>query len=124
MIRRIYWIGPNKTKEDGEDIVIETEDGKQFSFYLNKNLSMNKSASFNTLADDLIGSDVEKMFDDEYIRKWNKLAQDFIKIIYENANKNIQIHIEKFINPTRIDSIGWFQYFDIKHRESKIQSAR
>ena len=120
-IRRIYWIGPNKTKEDNEDIVIETEDGKQFSFYLNKNLSMSKSSSFMTFADELIGQRIEQLYSEEYISKWNKLIQDWVKIIYENANKNIQIHIEKFIDPQRIDSLGWFEYFDLKHRDPRFK---
>jgi hypothetical protein len=121
-IRRIYWIGPNKTKENSENIVIETEDGKQFSFYLNKNLSMSKSASFNTFADDLIGTEIEKLYSEEYINKWNKLVQDWVKIIYENVNKNIQIHIEKFIDPTRIDTLGWFEYFSLKHRDPRYKN--
>jgi len=121
-IRRIYWIGPNKTKENSESIVIETEDGKQFSFYLNKNLSMSKSASFNTFADDLIGTEIEKLYSEEYINKWNKLVQDWVKIIYENVNKNIQIHIEKFIDPTRIDTLGWFEYFSLKHRDPRYKN--
>lgn len=120
-IRRIYWIGPNKTKEDNEDIVIETEDGKQFSFYLNKNLSMSKSSSFMTFADELIGQRIEQLYSEEYISKWNKLIQDWVKIIYENANKNIQIHIEKFIDPQRIDSLDWFEYFDLKHRDPRFK---
>jgi hypothetical protein len=120
-IRYIFW-NLNKTKENSEDIVIETEDGKQFSFYLNKNLSMSKSASFNTFADDLIGTEIEKLYSEEYINKWNKLVQDWVKIIYENANKNIQIHIEKFIDPTRIDTLGWFEYFDLKHRDPRYKN--
>jgi len=121
-IRRIYWIGPNKTKEDNEDIVIETEDGRQFSFYLNKNLSMSKSSSFMTFADDLIGQRIDRLYSEEYISKWNKLIQDWVKIIYENSNKNIQIHIEKFIEPERIDSLGWFEYFDLKHRDPRFKN--
>jgi hypothetical protein len=120
-IRYIFW-NLNKTKENSEDIVIETEDGRQFSFYLNKNLSMSKSASFNTFADDLIGTEIEKLYSEEYINKWNKLVQDWVKIIYENANKNIQIHIEKFIDPTRIDTLGWFEYFDLKHRDPRYKN--
>mgnify|MGYP003352748583 CR=1 FL=1 len=38
-IKRIYWIGPNKDDDYQEDIVIELLDGKQYSLYLNKNLS-------------------------------------------------------------------------------------
>ena len=121
-IRNIYWIGPNKTKENGEDIVIETTDGKQFSFYLNKNLSMSKSASFNTFADDLIGTDIDKLYSDEYIKKWNKLVQHWVKLIYENVNKNMQLHIEKFIDPSRIDTLGWFEFFEIKHLDPRYKN--
>ena len=122
LIKRIYWIGPNKKKDNSEDIIIETEDGKQFSFYLNKNLSMSKSASFNTFADDLIGTEIEKLYGEEYIPKWNKLVQEWVKIVYENSNKNIQMHIEKFIDPKRIETLGWFEYFDIKHREERYKN--
>ena len=37
-IQSIYWIATNKQKEYDEDIVIELTDGRQFSFYLNKNI--------------------------------------------------------------------------------------
>jgi hypothetical protein len=65
-IAKIYWIGPNKDKEHQEDIVLETLDGKQFSFYLDKNLSSQKTASFNLFADDLIGGDIDKLYKEEY----------------------------------------------------------
>ena len=120
LIQNIFW-NIERTKDHSEDIVIELKDGRQFSFYLNKNLSGSKSASFNTFADDLIGNAIDKLYNEEYIRKWDKLAQDWIKIIYENANKNFQIHIEKFIDPKRIDSIGWFELFEIKHRDPRYK---
>jgi hypothetical protein len=118
-IKKIYWIGPNKTKENSEDIVIETNDGVQYSFFLNKNLSMSKSASFNTFADDIIGNQIERIHDEEYITKWNKLVQEWVRIIYENANKNIQLQIEKFIDPKRIENISWFEYFNFKNRDPR-----
>lgn len=121
MISKIYWIGPNKTKENAEDIVIETTDGKQYSFYLNKNLSMTKSLSFNIFADDIIGQDIEQLYSEEYISKWDKLIQNWVRVIYENAKKGIQIHIEKFIDPSRINTIGWFEFFDIKHRDPRFK---
>jgi hypothetical protein len=120
-IKTIYWIGPNKDKEYGEDIVIETLDGKQFSFYLNKNLASQKSASFNLFADDLIGTDIDKLYKEEYLPKWDKLTQEWIRILYENSNKNIQQHIEKFIDTKRIDSIGYFEYYDIRHKDPKFK---
>jgi ABC-type antimicrobial peptide transport system permease subunit len=72
-IRYIYWIGPNKNDDYNEDIVIELNDGKQYSIFLNKNLSNTKTSSFNTFAEVLIGDDINRMFDEEYLPKWNKL---------------------------------------------------
>jgi L-rhamnose mutarotase len=83
-IKAIYWIGPNKTDDFKEDIVLETLDGKQYSFYLNKNISNQKSASFNLFADDLIGTDIDKLYKEEYLTKWDKLTQEWIKLLYEN----------------------------------------
>lgn len=121
MISKIYWIGPNKDEEHGEDIVIETKIGDQYSFYLNKNLTLQKSASFNSFAEDLIGEDLDNLFKEDNIGKWDKLTQEWVKIIYENSNKNIQAHIEKFIDAKRIDSIGYFEYFDIRHRDPRFK---
>jgi hypothetical protein len=120
-ITKVYWIGPNKTTDANEDIVVELNDGRQFSFYLNKNISSSKTSSFNTFAEDLIGPDLDKLFSDEYLPKWNKLVQQWITIIYENANKNIQSYIEKFIDPKRIETINYFEYFDIRHSDPKYK---
>jgi L-rhamnose mutarotase len=120
-IKYIYWIGPNKTDDYNEDIVIELTDGKQYSIFLNKNLSNTKTSSFNTFAEILIGEDINRMFDDEYLPKWNKLTQEWIRVIYENANKNIQKHIEKFIDPKRIDTIDYFTYFNIRHSDPRFK---
>jgi hypothetical protein len=120
-IRKIYWIGPNKSKDFNEDIVIETTEGKQFSIFLNKNLSTQKTASFNTFADDLIGPNMEKLYSDEYMPRWNKLTQEWVKLLYENADKPIQRHIEKFIDPRRIDTMGYFEYFDIRHQDPRYK---
>jgi len=120
-IERIYWIGPNKDKEHMEDIVIELNDGSQFSMLLNKNLSTQKTASFNSFTDDLIGDNTGKLFSDEYLPHWNKMTQEWVKNIYENANNNIQKHIEKFIDPRRIDTLGYFEYFDIRHQDPKFK---
>jgi hypothetical protein len=120
-IRYIYWIGPNKNDDYNEDIVIELNDGKQYSIFLNKNLSNTKTSSFNTFAEVLIGDDINRMFDEEYLPKWNKLTQEWIKVIYENANKNIQKHIEKFIDPKRIETIDYFTYFNIRHSDPRFK---
>ena len=121
MIKDIYWIGPNKDSDYQEDIVVETNDGKQYSFYLNKNLSTQKTASFSLFADDLIGADIDRLYKEEYLSKWDKLTQEWIRLIYENSNKNIQQMIEKFIDPKRIDTIGYFEYFDVRHKDPKFK---
>jgi hypothetical protein len=121
LISKIYWIGPNKNENVQEDIVIELKNGNQYSFYLNKNLSLQKTASFNTFADDLIPDDLDNLYKEENIRKWDKLTQEWIRIVYENSNKNIQSHIEKFIDTKRIESIGYFEYFDIRHRDDRFK---
>ena len=121
LIRTIFWIGPNKDNDHQEDIVLELNDGRQFSFYLNKNLSNQKSASFNLFADDFIGQDIDRLYKEEYLPKWDKLTQQWIKVIYENANKNIQQHIEKFIDPKRLETIGYFDYFDVRHKDPRYK---
>jgi len=120
-ISKIYWIGPNKNEESQEDIVIETKDGAQYSFYLNKNISLQKTASFNTFADDLIPVDIDNLYKEENLSKWDKLTQEWIRINYENSNKTMQHHIEKFIDVKRIDSIGYFEFFDIRHRDNRFK---
>jgi hypothetical protein len=122
LIKKIYWIGPNKDKEHAEDLVIEMNSGGQFSVFVNKGLSTSKSASFNTFADDFIGQGIDNLYNEEYIQKWDKLTQSWVKIIYENANKPIQVHIEKFIDADRIDTLGHFEYFDLKHRDMRFKN--
>ncbi len=121
LIKDIFWLGPNKDEDHKEDIVIELTDGRQFSLYLNKNLSTQKTASFNLFADDLIGADIDRLYKEEYLPKWDKLTQQWIKTIYENSTKNIQQHIEKFIDPKRIDDIGYFEYYDIRHKDPRFK---
>ena len=120
-VTNVFWLGPNKNDMNSEDIVLELSDGRQYSFYLNKNLSINKTASFNTFADDLIGTEMNKLYGEEYIPKWNKLVQRWVRIIYNNVNKNMQVHIEKFIDESRIDSLSWFTYFDLRHRDPRYK---
>jgi len=122
MVVNVFWLGPNKDDEHKEDLVLELSDGRQYSFFVNKNLSSSKTSSFNSFADDLIGVEMDKLHGEEYIPKWNKLIQQWVRIIYTNANKNIQIHIEKFIDEDRIDSLEWFSYFDIKHRDPRYKN--
>ena len=122
LIKKIYWIGPNKTKEISEDIVVETTDGRQFSFYLSKNLSTSKTSSFMSLADDLIEKETEKLYNEEFQKKWNKLIQNWVRICYDYSNETIQAYFEKFIQPTRINDINWFDYYEIKHKDPKFKN--
>jgi hypothetical protein len=120
-IKTIFWLGPNRDDDHQEDIIVELNSGRQYSFFLNKNLSSQKTASFNTFADDLIGQDLDLLFKQEYLPKWDKLTQEWVRILYENANKNIQLHIEKFIDSKRIESLGYFEYFDLRHSDHKYK---
>jgi hypothetical protein len=120
-IKTIFWLGPNKDDDHEEDLIIELDNGNQYSFFLNKNLSSQKTASFNTFAEELIGQDLDLLFKQEYLPKWDKLTQEWVRILYENANKNIQLHIEKFIDPKRIESLGYFEYFDLRHSDHKYK---
>ena len=121
MIKNVFWIGPNKDSDHEEDIVVEDTNGQQYSFYLNKNIATQKSASFNLFADDLIGADIDKLYKEEYLNRWDKLTQEWIRLVYENSNKNIQQLIEKFIDSKRIDTIGYFEYYDIRHKDPKFK---
>ena len=118
---RIKYVFLNIDEEHKEDIVIELSDDKQYSFFLNKNASSSKSSSFNTFADDIIGNELDNLYGPEYIYKWNKLVQKWVRIIYNNSNKNIQQHIEKFIDEDRIDSLDYFSYFKIIHRDPRYR---
>lgn len=120
-ISYIYWLGPNKTDDNNMDIVIELKDGRQYPLYINKKINTSKSQSFNTFADILIGGNISRLYSEEYMPKWNKLTQEWIRIIYENSNKDIQLQIEKFIDPSRINSITYFNYYDIKHSSREFQ---
>lgn len=119
MIKNVFWLGVNKDRDYNMDIVIETEDGNQYPIYINKNLNLSKSASFNTLADDIIGLETDRLFKGDYMEMWDVLTQNWVRIIYENANNNMQLHIEKFIEPDRIYNLSYFKYLDIKHMDSR-----
>jgi hypothetical protein len=121
MIKNVFWVGPNKDSEHEEDIVVEDTNGQQYSFYLNKNIATQKTASFSLFADDLIGADIDKLYKEEYLNRWDKLTQEWIRLVYENVNKNIQQLIEKFIDAKRIDTIGYFEYYDIRHKDPKFK---
>ena len=122
MIKCIYWLGPNKTEEFNEDIVLELSDGRQFSFFLNKNVTLYKSASFAKLCDDLIGNHYEALYGPIYIQNWNLLTKKWIELIYKNATKNMQRHIEKFINPPTIEHVTFFKFLELEHRDPRYKN--
>jgi len=123
LIKTVYWSGINQDKTNPQDLVIELESGRQLGIILNKSISSQKSSSFNLLGDDILGIDLDTLYKDEYISKWDKLIQNWIKIIYDNCNNNLKVHIEKFIEPERIDTIGYFEYFDIKHADRRFKNV-
>jgi hypothetical protein len=124
MISKIYWIGPNKDKDHQEDFVIELESGDLMSVYINKGFLNSKTSSFSNFCSYIIGEEnIDKMYSEDYIFKWNDLAQKWVKIIYENSNKNIKLHILKFISEEKMDILGYFEYFDIKNKDPKFKSV-
>lgn len=121
MIKTVFWIGPNNKDNNLPEIVIDTKIGTQYPIYLNQNLTTSKTSSFNRFAEEFIGLSSEDLFSEKNIGKWDKLVQEYIRITYENAHKTIQFHIEKFIDTKRIDSIGYFEFFSIRHRDPRFK---
>jgi hypothetical protein len=121
MIRKVFWTGPNKSDNETPDIVIELTTGKQYPIFIGRNLTSKKTSSFNRFAEDFIGLTSEDLFSEENMEKWDKLVQEFIRVTYENAHKPIQSHIEKFIDTKRIESIGYFEFFSIRHRDPRFK---
>jgi hypothetical protein len=121
MVSCVYWIGPNKTKDFSEDLVVELVDGRQFSLFLDKNFSATKSSSFQTFTDQIIPKEVSNLYSESYIAGWNKLVQTLVGIIYKYATSNNKAHIQKFIAPDRIPTLDWFGYFNIKHSDKRYQ---
>lgn len=120
-IKNIFWLGPNKTKENNEDIVIELSNGKQYSIFLNKTLSTQKSASFNKLADDLIGDNIDKLYKGEYLNMWNRLTKEWVNLIYENVDSKIKYHIDKFISYEETSNMRYLDYINRKHKNPKYK---
>jgi hypothetical protein len=121
MIKWVFWTGPNKVDDRKEDIVIELEDGRQLSLFINKNLNTSKTVSFSTIMDDLIGLKSDLLYAEEYTSKWDKLTQEWVKTIYEGSAPKMKEFIQKFIHPDRIDTITYEQFFDIKHSDVKYR---
>jgi hypothetical protein len=95
MIKVIYWVGPNKDKEHPEDLVIELESGRQLSIVLNKGLSNSKTSSFNTLGDEILGVEFDKLHKEEYLSKWDKLVQNWV-----GGDSDLSLYFEFGFKPT------------------------
>lgn len=119
-ISRIYWIGPNKTDEYDCDIILELKkDDKlvQYSISLNSNISNQKSMSFNTFADDILSTDVDFLYQGEYLQRWDELVRCWVRLIYEYSNNVTKKMIECFIDPNLIDNINYYNFYNIKHKK-------
>lgn len=119
-IKYIFWIGPNKTKYNREDIVIETTDGIQYPIYINKKVNFNKTSSFNSIAETLLRGYENQVYNG-YIKEWDTLTREWVKIIYENANQNIRLQIEKFIDQDDIESLNLAAIQSLKQKNSNFQ---
>lgn len=119
MVTAVYWIGPNKTDDHNEDMVVEIATGKQFSININKKINLTKTQSFNTVLSILFNKS-DNLFSDDMLPKWDKLVREWVKLVYTNSKPNIKAQIKKFIDPERIESLTYFGYFDIKHSNPNV----
>lgn len=120
-IKKIYWIGVNKMTDDDCDIVIEMTDGQQHFMYLNKNLSVQKTTSFTTFAESLMNIQIDNLYQGEYLNIWDDLTRNWVRILYTNARKEVQVLIEKFVDYNRLNDITYTNYYDITIKDEKYQ---
>jgi hypothetical protein len=115
MIKNLYWIAPNKNDNVTEDLVIETENGNQYSLYLNSNLTNSKSIAFNTFTETIIDNTEfnAELYNEENIQKWNKLTQEWVRLVYDYGTNETKAMVEKFLDGDRIYSVGYYDYFKI-----------
>lgn len=119
-IENVFWCGPNKTDDYPEDIVIKTIDGLIYPLNINKKMNLTKSISFNTILDTIL--DENLLFSDMYITKWDKLCQEWCRLVYESCKPEYKSYIKRFINPERFPSITYFSFFQIKHMNPNVQN--
>ena len=62
-----------------------------------------------------------KLFTDQYLSRWDKLTQEWFKLIYNNSKKEYKLMIDQFIDATRADSLTYFDYFDIGIQNEKYK---
>lgn len=120
-IKYVYWVSPNKEKGEREDIVIETSSGEQYPLITNSKIITNKTQSFNTLLELLLDQQADKLFTDRYLDSWDKLTQEWFKMVYNNCRHDLKIAIDQFIDASRGDSLTYFEYFGITILDPKYQ---
>lgn len=120
-IDSVYVLLYNKDNVNKEDIVLKLNNGQTYSLFVNKKIDTPKNSSFSTFADDLIGENIGRLYDD-YIENWDKLTKVWIKLLYDFARRDVKFHFQKFIEPAKIDTIGYYDYFDIKHNDPRYKN--
>tara|TARA_R110000772_G_scaffold20466_5_gene56941 strand:- start:99561 stop:101333 length:1773 start_codon:yes stop_codon:yes gene_type:complete len=120
-IKNVFWIAPNKENKEKEDIVIETSDGRQFPIVINSKMNVSKTQSFNKLMDLMLGQQADKLFTDQYLDSWDKLTQEWFKLVYENCKHELKIVIDQYIDATRGDSLAYFEFFGITILDPKYK---
>jgi len=121
MIKSVFWLGPNKTPDFPEDIVIELEDSKQLSLLLDKSFSQKKSSSFQKFTDELIPQQTSDLFSPDYMSGWDKLVRNMMRILFKWATSDTKALLSKFISEDRIDDLTFFKYFNINHPDKRFQ---
>ena len=120
MVNCIYWVSPNKEKGEKPDLVIETEN-KQYPLIVNSRIVLNKTQSFNKVIDLMLDQQGDKLFTDMYLERWNKLTQEWFKIVYNSARQEYKLMIDQFIDATRADSLTYYDYFNITIQNPKYK---
>tara|TARA_R110000772_G_scaffold43995_1_gene101207 strand:+ start:23917 stop:25305 length:1389 start_codon:yes stop_codon:yes gene_type:complete len=120
-VKNVYWVSPNKENKEREDIVVETSDGRQYPIVINSKMNVSKTQSFNTVMDFMLGQQADKLFTDQYLNHWDKITQEWFKLLYNNCKHELKIVIDQFIDATRGDSLTYFEYFGITILDPKYQ---
>jgi hypothetical protein len=117
-IKQILWTTPNKERGEKEVLVIETKDDNQYCIALDK-FNLTKTQSFNTLLETLVGE--VNIHNEQYQPRWDKLAQEWLRLVYEKAKPSLKVEMKKYIDPDRFYSITWENYFKIKHFDKQFK---
>lgn len=120
-IKYVFWVSPNKEKDHREDLIIETSDGRQYPIVTNSKMVVSKTQSFNTLMDIMLGQQSDKLFTDQYLNHWDKITQEWFKLVYNNCRHELKIAIDQFIDATRGDSLTYFEFYGITILDPKYQ---